>query len=121
MSPVGGSTLMTCAPNSANSLPQKGPDTPCASSRTWTPASGKSTVRMPSASRAANDEFVEASGTAEKVFPSMNLASDCFRPREIQLAHRVAHHLLCDRRWRLSAGFLSDTTLGEYELRDEVS
>src|SRR2546430_2505655 len=46
------------------------------------------------ASRAANKKFVEASGTAEKVFPSLNLASDRFGTREIQLTHGIAHHLL---------------------------
>jgi hypothetical protein len=65
------------------------------------------------ASRAANKKFVEASGTAEKVFPSLHLASDRFGTWEIQLAHRIAHHLLGDHRGRLSTSLLSDTTLGE--------
>jgi hypothetical protein len=64
-------------------------------------------------SRAANKEFVEASGTAEKVFPSLNLASDRFGTREIQLTHGIAHHLLGDRCRRLATGLLSDATLGE--------
>jgi hypothetical protein len=65
------------------------------------------------ASRAANKIFVEASGTAEKVFSSLNLASDRFGTREIQLTHGIAHHLLGDRGRRLSTGLLSDATLGE--------
>jgi hypothetical protein len=65
------------------------------------------------ASRAANKKFVEASGTTEKVFPSLNLASDRFGTREIQLTHGIAHHLLGDRCRRLSTGLLSDATFGE--------
>jgi hypothetical protein len=65
------------------------------------------------ASRAANEKFVEASRTAEKIFPSLNLASDRFGTREIQLTHGIAHHLLGDRCRRLSTGLLSDATLGE--------
>jgi len=65
------------------------------------------------ASRAANEKFVEASRTAEKVFPSLNLASERFGTREIQLTHGIAHHLLGDRCRRLSTGLVSDATLGE--------
>jgi hypothetical protein len=65
------------------------------------------------ASRAANEKFAKASGTAEKVFLSLNLASDRFGTREIQLTHGIAHHLLGDRCRRLSTSLLSDATLGE--------
>jgi hypothetical protein len=65
------------------------------------------------ASRAANKEFVEASGTAEKVFPSLHFASDRFGTREIQLTHGIAHHLLGNRCGRSSTALMSDATLGE--------
>jgi hypothetical protein len=73
------------------------------------------------ASRATNEKLVEASGTAEKVFPALNLASDRFGTREIQLTHGIAYHLLCDRRRRLATGLAWDSTLREEELREQIS
>src|SRR5205823_12232879 len=48
LSDAGGSTLITSAPNSANTLPANGPAISCPSSRTLSPASGRVVVRVDS-------------------------------------------------------------------------
>jgi hypothetical protein len=68
---------------------------------------------MIGASRAASVEFVEASGATEKVLLPPNLASDRFGTREIEMTHGIAHHLLRDRRRRLSFSLAWGTTLWE--------
>jgi hypothetical protein len=67
-------------------------------------------------SRAANEEFVKAAGTAEKVFPSLNRAPERFGTRQIQLADGIAYHLLGDRCRRLPTRVLAGAALGEEQL-----